>query len=60
MKDDRDYGSIAVGKVADIIVVNGRPAEKVSDLRNIEQVIRAGRVYDSRSLRAAVFGTPVQ
>ena len=60
MKDDRDYGSIAVGKVADIIVVNGRPAEKVSDLRNIEQVIRAGRVYDPRSLRAAVFGTPVQ
>jgi len=58
MKDDRDYGSIAVGKVADVIVVNGRPHEKISDLRNLEQVIRAGRVYEPRVLRSAVFGTP--
>lgn len=58
MKDDREYGSLAVGKVADVIVVNGRPHERVSDLRNLEQVIRAGRVYDPRTLRAAVFGTP--
>ena len=57
MKDDRDYGSIAVGKVADLIVVNGRPAERVSDLRNLEQVIRAGRVYQPAVLRSAVFGT---
>jgi hypothetical protein len=57
MKDDRDYGSIAVGKVADLIVVNGRPAERVSDLRNLEQVIRAGRVYQPAALRSAVFGT---
>jgi imidazolonepropionase-like amidohydrolase len=57
MKDDRDYGSIAVGKVADLIVVNGRPAERVSDLRKLEQVIRAGRVYQPAALRSAVFGT---
>ena len=57
MKDDRDYGSIAVGKVADLIVVNGRPAERVSDLRNLEQVVRAGRVYLPAALRSAVFGT---
>lgn len=54
MKDDKDYGSIAVGKVADIIVVNGRPAEHVSDVRKVEQVIRAGRLYDARDLRAAL------
>jgi imidazolonepropionase-like amidohydrolase len=58
MKDDRDYGSLSVGKVADVIVVNGRPHERVSDLRNLEQVIRAGRLYDPRALRAAVFGSP--
>lgn len=60
MKDDREYDSLAVGKIADVIVVNGRPAERVSDLRNVEQVIRAGRLYDPRALRAAVFGMPVQ
>jgi imidazolonepropionase-like amidohydrolase len=58
MKDDREYGSLAVGKVADVIVVNGRPHERISDLRNIETVIRAGRVYDPKALRSAVLGTP--
>ena len=58
MKDDRDYGSIAPGKVADIIIVNGQPAERVSDLRKLERVIRAGRVYDPAVLRQAAFGTP--
>ena len=58
MKDDRDYGSLKVGKVADVIVVNGRPHERISDLRNLETVIRAGRVFDPRALRAAVYGTP--
>ena len=56
MKDDRDYGSIAVGKVADIIVVNGRPAERVADLRQVERVIRAGRAYAPADLRTAARG----
>ena len=53
MKDDKDYGSIAPGKVADIVIVNGKPAEHVSDLRKIEQVLRAGRLYDVQDLRSA-------
>jgi imidazolonepropionase-like amidohydrolase len=53
MKDDRDYGSVAVGKVADLFIVNGKPAERVSDVRNVERVVRAGRLYDARELRAA-------
>ena len=58
MKDDRDYGSIAVGKVADVIIVNGRPAEQVADLRKIERVFRAGRMYEPQALRSAATGTP--
>ena len=53
MKDDKDFGSIAPGKVADVIVVDGKPAEHVVDARKVERVIRAGRVYDARELRAA-------
>lgn len=53
MKEDRDYGSITVGKVADIIVVAGKPAEHVSDLRKVEQVLRAGRWYDVQALKVA-------
>ena len=53
MKEDRDYGSIAVGKVADLVIVNGRPAEHISDVRRTETVVRAGRVYRSADLNAA-------
>jgi imidazolonepropionase-like amidohydrolase len=53
MKDDRDYGSVAAGKIADLFIVNGKPAEHVSDVRKVEQVIRAGRIYDASALRAA-------
>lgn len=56
MKDDKEYGSIAVGKVADILIVDGKPAERVADLRKVERVIRAGRVYESKALRAGVGG----
>jgi imidazolonepropionase-like amidohydrolase len=53
MKEDRDYGSISAGKVADIIVVAGKPTEHVADLRNVEQVFRAGRWYDVHALKVA-------
>jgi amidohydrolase family protein len=54
MKDDKDYGSIAAGKVADLIVVDGKPAEHIADLRKLERVVRAGRLYDAKALRAAL------
>jgi imidazolonepropionase-like amidohydrolase len=56
MKDDKEYGSIAVGKMADLIIVDGKPAERVADLRKVERVIRAGRVYESSALRAGIGG----
>ena len=54
MRDDRDYGSIAVGKVADLFIVNGKPAERVSDVRKVERVLRGGRIYDVTALRRAL------
>lgn len=45
MKDAADYGSVSVGKVADILVVNGKPVERIGDLQKLETVIRAGRLY---------------
>ena len=37
----------------DIAIVNGKPAERVTDLRKVEQVLRAGRLYDARDLQIA-------
>ena len=54
MKQDKDYGSVSVGKVADLALVAGRPAEFITDLRKTELVVRAGRVYRSRELFEAV------
>jgi len=53
MKDDKDYGSIAPGKVADVIIVDGNPAEHVSELRKVQQVVRGGRLFDVRDLKVA-------
>lgn len=59
MKEDRDYGSIASGKVADLIVVNGQPAEHVSDARKVTLVVRGGRLYEPNAIRAAI-GLPAR
>jgi len=53
MKDDKDYGSLVPGKVADVVIVNGHPAEHVNELRKIEQVIRGGRLFDVADLKKA-------
>jgi len=58
MKEDRDYGSIEVGKIADIAIVAGRPAERITDLRRVEQVIRAGRHYAVADLHRQIGVTP--
>ena len=54
MKDDAEYGSIAAGKVADILVVAGKPLEKISDLQRLETVIRGGRYYKVSDLLQAI------
>lgn len=56
MGDDGEYGSIAPGKVADVLIVDGRPADRVEDLRRLTHVIRAGRVYEPSALREALEG----
>ncbi len=58
MKDTANYGSIAVGKVADLVIVAGKPYEHVTDLRKTERVVRAGRVYKSRDLYVQTGITP--
>jgi imidazolonepropionase-like amidohydrolase len=58
MDEARDFGSIAAGKVADIIIVDGDPTARIRDLRRVETVVRAGRVYSVRDLYAEVGVTP--
>lgn len=54
MKQAEAYGSIAVGKIADVLIVDGRPTERIGDLAKLESVVRGGRLYHVRDLRAAL------
>lgn len=49
---DADLGTIAPGKLADLVVLDANPLEDVRHTRRIWRVIKGGRVYDPRTLRA--------
>jgi imidazolonepropionase-like amidohydrolase len=40
--------------VADLVLVDGTPWQRISDLRNTHTVVRGGRVYDVEALYRAV------
>jgi imidazolonepropionase-like amidohydrolase len=43
-------GTIQEGKVADLVVVNGKPDEEITDTRKIELVMKAGRIINREKL----------
>ncbi|HSL82853.1 MAG TPA: amidohydrolase family protein, partial [Thermoanaerobaculia bacterium] len=47
-------GTVEAGKLADLIVVAGNPAEDVSHIRNVELTIKGGTLYRSAELYEAV------
>lgn len=49
-------GTIATGKQADLVVLQGDPTRTPSDIRNVVTVFRAGLGYDAAKLTAAVKG----
>lgn len=53
---DKQIGTIAAGKVADLLVVKGDPSTKISDIKNTEIVFKDGVGYDPKKLLAAVRG----
>ena len=48
---DRETGSIAIGKRAELVLVNGDPSRAISDLRHVELVMRAGYLMRADDLR---------
>lgn len=54
-RDDR-IGSVAAGKQADLLIVDGDPATNISDIAQPWMVIKLGIGYDPEKLRASVRG----
>jgi imidazolonepropionase-like amidohydrolase len=47
-------GTVEVGKLADLIVIDGEPLADITVLRNAEMVIKDGVVYDPDKLRSSL------
>lgn len=54
MKRDNELGSIAPGKIADMILVNGDPTTNISDIRKIDTVIKGGALLYPKEIYPAV------
>jgi imidazolonepropionase-like amidohydrolase len=59
VKRDAELGSIAPGKLADVILVDGNPAAHVSDIRRVKTVVRDGVVFQVADLDRALGVVPV-
>lgn len=55
---EADLGSIAPGKLADIILIDGNPMERITQIRNVELVMKDGVIYRPDELWAAVGVAP--
>jgi imidazolonepropionase-like amidohydrolase len=51
LRRDQDLGSLAAGKLADMVVVSGDPSIRIEDVGNVQMVFKAGRRYDPAVLR---------
>ena len=51
---DKQIGSLAAGKNADLVVVKGDPSKQISDVENVEIVFKDGVGYDSKKLLDSV------
>jgi len=47
---DRDLGSVEAGKLADVILVDGKPSESISDIRRVSLVVKDGAVFDPAAM----------
>jgi imidazolonepropionase-like amidohydrolase len=50
MSLDKELGSIAPGKLADLTLVDGNPAADIHDIRKTELVVKDGVLYRSAEL----------
>jgi imidazolonepropionase-like amidohydrolase len=54
--EQNQIGTIAPGKVADIVVISGDPSANIKDIENVEIVFKDGVGYDSAKLIDSVKG----
>ena len=53
---DSRIGTLAAGKQADLVVINGDPSKSIADIRNVETVFKNGVGFDPSKLIESVRG----
>lgn len=54
LKRDAELGTIAPGKFADMILVDGDPARQISDIRKTDLVVKDGKLYEVDALYRSI------
>lgn len=54
MKQEKDLGSIAKGKKADLVLIDGDPLARMSDIRKVRLVIKDGVLFRPEELDRAI------
>jgi imidazolonepropionase-like amidohydrolase len=47
-------GSLAKGKLAELALINGDPSQRIGDLRQVELVMRDGKIMEAQRMREAL------
>jgi imidazolonepropionase-like amidohydrolase len=56
---EKDYGTLEIGKVADLVVLSANPAADIRNTQAVEYVMQAGKLYKSeRPLRTPPLAEP--
>jgi imidazolonepropionase-like amidohydrolase len=50
----KDYGTIEVGKVADLVLVEGKPDDNIAEIENTRRVWASGNEVDLAAINAAI------
>jgi imidazolonepropionase-like amidohydrolase len=58
MNMDKDLGSIAPGKLADLVLIDGDPTKNISDIRKTALVVKDGVIYKPAELYTELGVTP--
>ncbi len=58
MKRDKELGTIEAGKIADLILIDGDPTKRMSDIRRVSLVIKNGNMFDPAALNRQIGVAP--